>query len=102
MDISCTEGGVTVGRGAGSALHLDCPTVSGSHARLERADGDYWVTDLGSQYGTFLNGKQLAPGARARLQPGDHLRFGLTEHAAGAAGSNNCFKVCMWGWGGVG
>ncbi|GAB4819653.1 hypothetical protein N2152v2_006699 [Parachlorella kessleri] len=86
------EAGVVVGRSPGSGLLLDCPTVSSSHARLERQGRDYYVADLGSQYGTFVNGRQLPPRGRARLLPGDVLRFGLPEDSAlsgaGAAAAN--------------
>lgn len=58
----------------------------------QAAKGDYHVTDLGSQAGTWVNGRRLPPRAPCRLLPGDELCFGAQE-----AGGRR-FKV-RWGWG---
>ena len=41
--------------------------------------GDYHVTDLASQHGTWVNDKRLAPNVPFRLHPGDTVRFGAAE-----------------------
>ncbi len=51
-------------------------TVSRRHARLYLRDGQWWVEDLGSKFGTFVNGVKLE--YRRRLKPGDSLRIGET------------------------
>lgn len=71
--------GLVVGRAKDSGVAIDCPSVSASHARLETDGTDYYVTDLNSQYGTYLNGRQLVPGVLTRVKPADELRFGLAE-----------------------
>lgn len=71
--------GLVVGRAKDSGVAVDCPSMSASHARLETDGTDYYVTDLNSQYGTYLNGRQLTPGVLTRLKPADELRFGLAE-----------------------
>lgn len=49
--------------------------VSRSHARLSYQNGVYWIEDLGSKHGTWVNGKQITKKTRvtpsARLQVGD-------------------------------
>jgi len=50
--------------------------TSKHHARL-RWDGDaWWVEDLGSRNGTFINRKRIAPEIPARLAHGSALKLG--------------------------
>ena len=70
--------GTVLGRYAG------CPVVdlrpdalaSRQHARLEYQDGQWIVTDLGSDNGTFVNGQQVTS---QTLQHGDEVRVGNTR-----------------------
>ena len=71
--------GLMVGRGSDVGVSLDCPSVSAAHAKLEKMGQDYFITDLNSQYGTYMNDKQIVPGAQTRIRPADELRFGLAE-----------------------
>jgi adenylate cyclase len=48
--------------------------VSREHASLLRREGAWWVQDLGSSNGTFVNG--LPATAPMRLREGDEVRFG--------------------------
>jgi FHA domain-containing protein len=53
--------------------------VSRRHARITMQDGNYFVEDLGSTNGTFVNrGKRLSPGARQPLADGDEIIVGKT------------------------
>ena len=68
---------LTVGRAAGCQVALSDDTfVSQLHARLFRKDGRYFVEDLGSTNGTFLNRKQVS--APVALRRGDRLQVGKT------------------------
>ena len=69
------EGVVEVGRGDVSHPLRD-GFASQRHARFERVDGAWTVTDLGSTNGTFLNEERI-DGPR-RLRPGDTVRVGNT------------------------
>lgn len=50
--------------------------VSRRHARIFYHDGHFYIEDLGSTNGTYLNHKRLVAGLPYALQDGDELRFG--------------------------
>ncbi len=68
---------VTVGRHPSSHVAFDATRdldVSARHAALFRQDETWFVRDLGSTNGTWVNGERVR-GDRP-LAPGDHIRFG--------------------------
>jgi pSer/pThr/pTyr-binding forkhead associated (FHA) protein len=65
-----------VGRGAECDLRLDDTYVSQEHARIFAKEGSWYVEDLGSTNGTFVNEQRLA--APAMLTSGDRIRVGTT------------------------
>jgi FHA domain len=53
--------------------------VSRRHARIINHNGQYFIEDLGSTNGTFVNrGRRLLPGKRHMLQNGDEIIVGKT------------------------
>lgn len=62
------------GRSRDADVHLEDDLVSRRHTRIHLADGQYWVEDLGSKNGTFLNGEKVTRPTALRL--GDYLRIG--------------------------
>jgi pSer/pThr/pTyr-binding forkhead associated (FHA) protein len=65
---------VLVGRETGSDCRLEDSAISSRHARLAYRQGQWWVEDLGSRNGTFLNQERLTQ--PLVLASGDELRFG--------------------------
>jgi two-component system, cell cycle response regulator len=63
----------TVGRRTDIDFQIDVDSVSRKHARLLRTGDDWWVEDLGSTNGTFVNDE---PVERRKLGDGDIVRFG--------------------------
>ena len=64
----------TVGR-EGSFV-IDDEVASGRHARFQVARGMWYVEDLGSTNGTWLNGRRIQ--ATQWLKKGDKIRIGHT------------------------
>ncbi|MDR1269534.1 MAG: SpoIIE family protein phosphatase [Planctomycetaceae bacterium] len=62
-----------IGRYADCDICLDHNGVSREHARLIREKNGYYIEDLQSRNGTFLNDQQVT--GKARLREGDLLRF---------------------------
>src|SRR6266850_1297090 len=53
--------------------------ISRRHARIVNHNGQYFIEDLGSTNGTFVNrGRRLLPGKRHTLQNGDEVIVGKT------------------------
>ena len=67
---------MTIGRAPECELRLEDTYASQQHARLFAKNGSWFVEDLGSTNGTFVNDQKLA--APAMLQPGDKVRVGQT------------------------
>lgn len=71
-----------IGRSSES-LPLTDNTVSRRHAELTPDDGVWWVRDLESHNGTYVNGVRI--GERMKLKPGDQIRTGATLFVFGKA-----------------
>lgn len=65
---------VTIGRDPLSDLHLADRTISAQHSRLTYHHGQWWVEDLRSTNGTFLNGEVVDE--PLVITTGDELRCG--------------------------
>jgi hypothetical protein len=64
---------MTIGRRPDSAVFLDDVTVSRDHALLVKRSGDYYLDDLGSLNGTYVNRHRIES---HRLEDGDELQVG--------------------------
>jgi FHA domain len=72
-DFRLHEGKNSVGSGADSQIALKDSTVSGQHASVRYEDGKFFLTDLDSSNGTFLNDRKIV---REELKDNDVIRFG--------------------------
>ena len=64
----------TVGRHPDSTMPINEPFVSSEHAELAYDSGRWWLRDLGSTNGTFLNGNPVT--VATGIRPGDIVQFG--------------------------
>jgi len=72
---------VTVGRSRSNTFVLPetlAPAASGRHAEFSHEDGAWWLSDLDSTNGTFVNGQRIT---RTRLTSGDRIAIGDVEFA---------------------
>ncbi len=70
-----------IGRSS-EALPISDNTVSRRHAELTPDAGEWWIRDLESQNGTWINGMRIDE--RVRLRRGDLIRVGSSLFAFGA------------------
>ena len=63
----------TVGRYPHSDIFLDDVTVSRQHARIRREEGKFYVDDVGSLNGTYVNRRRVDA---TQLANGDELQIG--------------------------
>ena len=69
---------VAVGRGGQNEVPLDGDEfASAQHARFESRRDGFWVEDIGSTNGTFVNGARVT--TPRRLSKGDVVRVGQTD-----------------------
>lgn len=67
---------VVIGREAEDGISIPDPYVSNRHARIFAEGDGYFIEDLGSTNGVYLNGYRLE--TAERLRPGDRIRLGET------------------------
>jgi hypothetical protein len=64
----------SLGRVAGNTIVIDDPHTSARHAELRFARGQWWLRDLGSSNGTWLNDEPVR--AVVGVRPGDVIQCG--------------------------
>jgi pSer/pThr/pTyr-binding forkhead associated (FHA) protein len=69
-------GQMVLGRDARCDQVINDGEISRNHARIAERDGKYYLQDLGSTNGTYLNGEQLETGKWVEFKPGDNLGLG--------------------------
>jgi pSer/pThr/pTyr-binding forkhead associated (FHA) protein len=70
---------ITLGRNPTCDCVLDDETISAFHARLMFRHNQWWVEDLKSTNGTFINGQQVA--SAVVVTSNDNLRIGQVDFA---------------------
>ncbi len=77
-DIVLNRTPFTVGRKVDKDLVIADPRVSRDHAEIQKEGQDFFLVDLGSKHGTFVNGERIQ---RQKLDRGDRLEFGARDSA---------------------
>jgi len=67
-----------VGRKVDKDLVIADPRVSRDHAQIMQEGQDFFLVDLGSKHGTYVNGERIQ---RQKLERGDRLEFGARDSA---------------------
>ena len=66
-----------IGRQGDNHLVLRDNRISRSHARIAAQNGEYFVEDLDSRHGVYVNGQRVVE--RGRLKEGDRIDFGFQD-----------------------
>ncbi len=67
---------LTIGRGLNNDIIIEDTRVSRNHAQLRYKSRHFWIADLGSTNGTFVNGERVS---EADLRDGDVISLGGLE-----------------------
>lgn len=67
---------INIGRKSDNHLVIENPCVSRYHAQIRKTRGKYFIFDLNSTAGTFINGERII---REELKPGDVISLGGIE-----------------------
>ena len=88
LEVTPQHSGAVVGRSSEADITLEDGSVSRRHARLEWRGEAWFVVDLGSANGTFVNGERIG---ESRVEGGHEIRFGslsLRAEVGDPAGSD--------------
>lgn len=71
-----------IGRKAaqGTDAAIDAFGISRQHLRIDKYEDAFFVTDLASTNGVWVNGEKIAPNEETRIEEGDMIRFGEKEY----------------------
>jgi pSer/pThr/pTyr-binding forkhead associated (FHA) protein len=65
---------VVIGKARQCSLRLDNPAIAAKHARIGFESGQFWVEDLGSSTGTFVDKQQIS--GRVEVPAGSRITLG--------------------------
>lgn len=78
---------VFVGRSNQCLVRIDSDEISSKHARIGFESGEFWIEDLGSSNGTFVDGQQIS--GRTALAPGTPVLLGRHTTILGISSKDN-------------
>jgi pSer/pThr/pTyr-binding forkhead associated (FHA) protein len=70
---------ITIGRDAHNTISIDDSMVSRDHALVQRIKEAFFIKDLDSTNGTYVNGNQIPKEKYFKLNRGDVVKIGRTE-----------------------
>jgi signal transduction histidine kinase len=69
---------VYVGRSSENDIRIKEKHISRTHLKITRKADRYFIEDLGSGNGTYVNGELISPNKEYEVKPGDPVRIGNT------------------------
>jgi len=72
--VQVRQGVMVIGRASVADLRVQHPSISRRHAQVKRVGEQFFIRDLGSQNGTFVNKSRI--GAELEITPGDTIALG--------------------------
>ena len=79
--ITLSKPSLIIGRMSGFVDHvLEVNSIGKIHAEITIENGEYFISDLNSKNGTFINEIKIPPNAKAKVVSGDTVRFANVEY----------------------
>jgi signal transduction histidine kinase len=69
---------VYLGRSSENDIQINDKHISRTHLKVTRIRDKYFIEDLGSGNGTYINGRLIPPNKGCEVNPGDPIRIGNT------------------------
>jgi pSer/pThr/pTyr-binding forkhead associated (FHA) protein len=69
---------ITIGRSRDNNIVLDDGMTSRHHALIQKIREDFFVKDMGSSNGTFVNDERVPKGKYLKINRGDKITIGRT------------------------
>lgn len=66
-----------IGRDGSNAIRLPGSAISRFHAEIGTENGGFYIEDVGSTFGTYVNGRLVE--GRTRLEDGDRIKLGVSS-----------------------
>ncbi len=86
----------TIGRARTNDMAFNEPSISKSHCRLEYQDGSFYVQDLGSLHGVYVNAAKVQ---RVEITPGSQIQLGnLSLKFSPLSGENSTAQIAKFPW----
>lgn len=76
-EVYSLEEDVTIGRSNKNTIVIKDPYISKNHLSIVKDEGDYYLEDLNSANGTFVNGDRIMD--VVKLKNGDTIRLGQVD-----------------------
>lgn len=84
---------IYIGRSKQCALRLDSADISARHARMGYEGGEFWIEDLGSTNGTFVNDQQIS--GRVNVPAGVPIVLGREISIQGATSEDQIGRAAQ-------
>jgi PAS domain-containing protein len=73
----------TIGRSSDNSIIIKDLSISRKHAKVTLTGDRYFIEDLGSHNGTWINGHSMNPGYQIQLKEGDFISIGNVSMSIG-------------------
>lgn len=70
---------ITIGRSKSNDIVLDHILISRIHAEIQKIDNDYYIKDLQSSNGTYVNSSKIMSNEYVKLNVKDVIHVGKTQ-----------------------
>lgn len=79
LDLKTQKTKVIVGRAPNCDMVVPHTSISRNHCLIEYVEGEFFITDLGSSNGSFINGERMSPHARTNYFLDSQLVLGRLD-----------------------